>query len=159
MHIPASERPFVCFNRTSLEGILPHRGAALNKIDGVFYESNDAPKTLTGVKNVREDDQDLRGHFPGVPTYPGYAQDEFVCLIAAALIPLACQDLTSEPRVVQKTVRYRKNVAPGDTLVAEVRLHNRRGRFFIFSAEIKNTRNEIIAEYDKIVGTVPAEMT
>ena len=83
--------PFVCFNRKSLETILPHRGAALRKIDGVFY-SVSAPDILTGVKESHDNDPDIEGHFPGAPTYPGYAQDEFVCLVAAALIPIALEE-------------------------------------------------------------------
>ena len=154
MKLVAMKHPFLCFNRNSLETILPHRGTALNKIDGVFYRS-DGAVAVKGVKVVRENDPDLDGHFPGVPTYPGYAQDEFVCLVAAALIPIAYEDLEKEPRVVQKSVRYKKKVAPGDTLIADVRLKDRRSNFFIFSAEIKNMQNETVAEYDKIVGVVP----
>ena len=143
---------FACFNRKSLETILPHRGAALRKIDGVFYFAG-APNRMTGVKEVRENDPDLEGHFPGTPTYPGYAQDEFVCLIAAALIPNACEGLQHDPHVVQKVVRYKKNVVPGDKLIAEVKLHERRSKFFIFSAEIRNQNNETVAEYEKIIGS------
>ena len=142
---------FSCFNRKSLETILPQRGAALKKIDGVFYSST-TPDRMTGLKEVRENDQDLEGHFPGAPTYPGYAQDEFVCLVAAALIPAACGGLSKDPHVVQKVVRYKKNVVPGDKLIAEVKLHERRSKFFIFSAEITNQDNETVAEYDKIIG-------
>ena len=145
--------PFVCFNRKSLETILPHRGAALRKIDGVFY-SADAPDMLTGLKELRDDDPDIEGHFPGAPTYPGYAQDEFVCLVAAALIPIALEDLKTGPRVVQKIVRYKKNASPGDTLIAKVKLDGRRSRFIMFSAEIRNQDNEIIAEYEKIIGAI-----
>jgi 3-hydroxymyristoyl/3-hydroxydecanoyl-(acyl carrier protein) dehydratase len=147
--------PFVCFNRKSLETILPHRGEALRKIDGVFYSSN-TPDRMMGVKGIYHNDQDLEGHFPapGAPTYPGYAQDEFVCLVAAAFIPTAFQDLKNDPYVVQKIVRYRKNAGPGDRLIAEVKLSGRRARFFIFSAEIRNQKNEIIAEYEKIVGAI-----
>lgn len=154
MKVASMDRPFVCFNRKSLETILPHRGAALNKIDGVFYRA-DGSVAVTGMKAVRENDPDLDGHFPGVPTYPGYAQDEFVCLVAASLIPITCEDLKKEPRVVQKSVRYKKAVVPGDVLIAEVKLREKRSNFFIFSAEIRNTRNEIVAEYDKIVGVIP----
>jgi 3-hydroxymyristoyl/3-hydroxydecanoyl-(acyl carrier protein) dehydratase len=143
--------PFLCYNRRSIQSILPHRGAALNKIDGVVYGTN-GRATLMGIKEVREQDPDLEGHFPGAPTYPGYAQDEFVCLVAAALIPIACEDLRQEPHVVQKTVRYKQRVAPGDTLIAEVTLEERRRQFFIFSAVVRNQRNEIVAEYDRIVG-------
>ncbi len=144
---------FTCFNRKNLESILPHRGEALRKIDGVFYTAG-APNTISGIKEIHDRDQDLEGHFPGAPTYPGYAQDEFVCLVAAALIPLAFKDLDHDPYVVQKVVRYKKNAGPGDTLKAEVTLHGRRAKFFMFSAKISNQHNEVIAEYDKIVGAV-----
>jgi 3-hydroxymyristoyl/3-hydroxydecanoyl-(acyl carrier protein) dehydratase len=145
--------PFICFNRKSLEEILPHRGAALRKIDGVFYNAS-APEMMTGIKEIHDNDQDLEGHFPGAPTYPGYAQDEFVCLVAAALIPNAIEGLKTDPHVVQKIVRYKKNAEPGDRLIATVKLTGRRNKFFMFTAEIKNQNNETIAEYEKIVGAV-----
>jgi 3-hydroxymyristoyl/3-hydroxydecanoyl-(acyl carrier protein) dehydratase len=144
---------FTCLNRKGLESILPHRGEALRKIDGVFHCSAD-PNTIFGIKEINEKDHDLEGHFPGAPTYPGYAQDEFVCLVAAALIPIAFKDLESEPYVVQKIVRYKKKVVPGDKLRAKVTLKGRKAKFFIFSALIINQRNELIAEYEKIVGMV-----
>ncbi len=147
--------PFICYNRESLETILPHRGAALNKIDGVLHVSGNHD-AITGLKVVLDDDPDLEGHFPGVPTYPGYAQDEFVCLVAAALIPIIRIGLPNDPHVVQKIVRYKKSVAPGDALIAQVILREKRGKFFIFSAEIRNQRNEVVAEYERIVGAVPA---
>ncbi len=145
--------PFLCYNRAGLESLLPHRDAALNKIDGVCFVS-DGSDTLMGLKEVKDSDPDLRGHFPGAPTYPGYAQDEFVCLVAAALISIAYSGLKKNPHVVQKNVRYRRSVGPGDTLIAEVRLLEMRSRFYIFSAEIRNQRNEMVAEYEKIVGAV-----
>jgi 3-hydroxymyristoyl/3-hydroxydecanoyl-(acyl carrier protein) dehydratase len=144
---------FICYNRAGLESLLPHRGAALNKIDGVFSDSRESG-ILTGRKEVKDDDPDMRGHFPGAPTYPGYEQDEFVCLVAAALISIAYRGLEDNPHVVQKNVRYRRHVVPGDTLFAEVRLRETRSRFYIFSAEIRNQRNELVAEYERIVGAV-----
>ncbi len=51
-------------------------------------------------------------------------------------------------------MRYKKNAVPGDKLVAEVTLHGRKAKFFMFSARITNQRNEVIAEYEKIVGAV-----
>ena len=144
---------FTCFNRKSLETILPHRGAALRKIDGVFY-SHGSPAVITGVKEIYEQDHDLEGHFPGGPVYPGYAQDEFVCLVAAALVSLSNKGLKHNPYVIQKIVRYKKNAGPGDTLISSVRLDAKKTRFYIFSAELKNQKNEIIAEYEKIVGAV-----
>ena len=148
-----TDAAFHCFNKKSLETILPHRGAALRKIDGVFYCPK-TPEVIHGVKIIHDTDEDLEGHFPGAPTYPGYAQDEFVCLVAAALIPTTVEDLKNDPHVVQKIVRYKKNVVPGDKLTAKVKLHGRKAKFFMFSAEIRNQNNEIIAEYEKIVGAV-----
>ena len=144
---------FECFNRKSLEALLPHRGAALGKIDGVFYNSR-TPNMLIGLKEVRMDDPELDGHFPQVPTYPGYAQDEFVCLVAAALIPISIEEFKANPHVVQKIVRYKTNAVPGDRLIAEVKLNGRRGRFFMFSADIKNQNKEVVAEYEKIIGAL-----
>ncbi len=144
---------FSCFNRSGLEGLLPHRGAALRKIDGVFYRS-EAAGSMVGVKQISPDDQDLEGHFPGAPTYPGYAQDEFICLVAAALLSFENEGLKNNPHVVQKIVRYRKNAGPGDTLFAEVRVNERRGKFIMFSGEIRNQDKELVAEYEKIVGAV-----
>jgi 3-hydroxymyristoyl/3-hydroxydecanoyl-(acyl carrier protein) dehydratase len=145
--------PFLCFNRAGLESILPHRGSALSKIDGVYWGPQGSG-IIAALKEVKENDPDLSGHFPGAPTYPGYAQDEFVCIAAAALISLEHSALQKDPHVVQKIVRYRRAVAPGDTLIAEVRLRETRSRFYIFTAEIRNQRNEMVAEYEKIVGAV-----
>jgi len=148
-----TDAAFVCMNRKSLETILPHRGAALRKIDGVFYSSN-TPNVILGVKTIRDTDEDLEGHFPGAPTYPGYAQDEFVCLVAAALTSLSIKGLKNHPYVIQKISRYKKNAVHGDTLITEVKMNGNRNKFFMFSAEIRNQRNEIVAEYEKIVGAV-----
>jgi len=144
---------FICFNRNSLAEILPHRGPALRKIDGVFLNLGN-PKAIIGIKQIQPDDPDIEGHFPGAPTYPGYAQDEFVCLVAAAFVSCSIDGLSTNPHVVQKIAKYKKSAAPGDTLTAEVKFLDRRGRFFLFSAEIRNQRNEIIADYEKIVGAV-----
>ena len=147
------DTPFVCFNRKGLERILPHRGAALRKINGVFYSIGD-PDVMFGIKEIHDNDRDLEGHFPGAPTYPGYAQDEFVCLVAAAIIPTTVEGLKTDPHVVQKIVRYKNSAGPGDKLIAKVRLKGRRAKFFVFSAEIRNQNNEVVAEYEKIIGAV-----
>ncbi len=148
-----TDAAFLCFNKKSLETILPHRGAALRKIDGVLY-CRKTPEVIHGVKVIHDSDEDLEGHFPGAPTYPGYAQDEFVCLAAAALTALAFKGLRNHPHVVQKIARYKRNAAHGDTLTTEVRFNGKRNRFYMFSAEVKNQRNELVAEYEKIVGVV-----
>jgi 3-hydroxyacyl-[acyl-carrier-protein] dehydratase len=144
---------FTCFNRKSLEEILPHRGNALRKIDGVFHYSG-APETMLGIKVICAADQDIEGHFPGAPTYPGYAQDEFICLVAAALVSVTNKGLKTNPHVVQKIVRYKRNAVPGDTLIAEVKITGRKGRFIVFSGEIRNQDHELVADYERIVGAV-----
>jgi 3-hydroxymyristoyl/3-hydroxydecanoyl-(acyl carrier protein) dehydratase len=148
-----TDAAFLCFSKKSLETILPHRGPALRKIDGVFY-SPQTPEVIHGVKIIHDTDEDLEGHFPGYPTYPGYAQDEFVCLTAAALTALSFKGLKNHPHVVQKIARYKKNAVHGDILTTEVKFNGKKNRFYMFSAEVKNQNNEIVAEYEKIVGVV-----
>lgn len=144
---------FECFNKEGLAAILPHRGNALRKIDGVFLDRGNLSK-ISGVKEITADDPDLDGHFPGAPTYPGYAQDEFACLTAAALIFYTANGSERNPHVVQKTVKYKKSVVPGDRLLAEVTLTGKKKRFFLFTAEIRNQHDELVAEYERIVGVV-----
>lgn len=144
---------FSCFNRQGLADILPHRGSALRMIDGVFFD-HASPLSIHGFKNVLHDERELDGHFPSRPTYPGYAQDEFVCLTAAALILFSIQGLEGNPHVVQKTARYKRTVSPGDRLTAAVRLDGRKSRFFLFSGEIRNQHGEVVAEYQRIMGSM-----
>ncbi len=144
---------FACFNRKGLENILPHRGAALRKIDGIFYHSG-SPSTMLGVKNISASDLDLEGHFPGAPTYPGYAQDEFICLVAAAFVSVSNDGLKTNPHVVHKIVRYKRKAGPQDTLIAEVKLIGKKNRFVLFSGEIRNQHQELVAEYERIVGAI-----
>ena len=129
----------------------PGRGTQKNRC--CFIQGQHSSHAYGRQGNPPED-PDLDGHFPGAPTYPGYAQDEFTCLVAAALIPLSIEGLKTDPYVVQKIVRYKKNAVPGDRLIAEVKLDGRRGKFFMFSGSIKNQNDEIVAEYEKIVGAV-----
>ena len=144
---------FACFNREGLADILPHRGAALRTIDGVFFDHN-APGSILGFKQVMPDEAEMDGHFPSQPTYPGYAQDEFACLTAAALILYPLKGQGANPYVIQKTARYKKQVLPGDHLTATIRLDGRKSRFYLFSGEIRNQHDEIVAHYEKIVGAL-----
>ena len=82
------------------------------------------------------------------------AQDEFICLVAATLVSLTNNGLKTNPHVVHKIVRYKRNAAPGDTLIAQVKLTGKKGRFLIFSGDIRNQRQELVAEYERIVGAV-----
>jgi 3-hydroxymyristoyl/3-hydroxydecanoyl-(acyl carrier protein) dehydratase len=148
-----TQASFTCFHRKGLEAILPHRAAALRMIDGVFFDHR-TPERILGFKHVLQGETELDGHFPAQPTYPGYAQDEFACLTAAALILHTVDGLDGNPYVVQKTVRYKRTVSPGDRLTAAIRLEGTRSRFFLFSGEIRNQHNDVVAEYERIMGAV-----
>jgi len=82
---------------------------------GVFHSSTD-PNTIFGIKEVHDGDKDLEGHFPGSPTYPGYAQDEFrVPCRRGSHAPSRARALIIDPYVVQKVVRYKKKTLPPAT--------------------------------------------
>jgi acyl-CoA thioesterase FadM len=74
--------------------------------------------------------------------------------VAATLIPISIEGFKTDPHVVQKIVRYKKHAVPRDRLIAEVRPNGRRGRFIMFTAGIINQNNEVVAEYERIIGAV-----
>lgn len=113
-------------DRRQIEAILPHRDPFL-LIDRVIELV--PGEYAVAEKDVLPTDDVFRGHFPGHPVFPGVLQLE-------ALAQTGAVALLSEPEFVGKIVlfagvdhvRFRRPVAPGDTLRLETRLAERRGR-------------------------------
>lgn len=141
------------FDKTGIEGLIPHRGRA-SKIDGLIF-NDENPKIITAIKNVTEDDPDFDGHFPGDPTYPGVSQIECTNLAAASLIALTVPELSGLPLLIRVGVsNFKKEVRPGDTLKIVVKITNNvKNKFITFDGKINNQRDELVMNVEGSKGT------
>ena len=105
--------------------LLPHRYPML-LIDRVL--ELDPGKRIVGLKNVSANEQFFQGHFPGAPVMPGVLIVEAMAQCSAVLF------LRDLPERDQKLflfggvdkARFRKPVVPGDQLIMECEVLQRR---------------------------------
>lgn len=115
-----------------IQAAIPHRWPFL-LVDRVT-ELEPAQRAV-GLKNVTVNEWFFQGHVPGYPIMPGV-------MIVEALAQLALIVLRSAPEHADKMflfagideLRFRRPVAPGDTLHLEVELAAQEGSSFTFSA-------------------------
>jgi UDP-3-O-[3-hydroxymyristoyl] N-acetylglucosamine deacetylase/3-hydroxyacyl-[acyl-carrier-protein] dehydratase len=112
-------------NIEQVMNLLPHRPPFLLvdrilKIDG---------NKIVGVKNVTMNEDFFRGHFPGHPIMPGVLQLEAMAQVAGIVL-LKQAELASQVAYFMsaESVKWRKPVLPGDTLIIEVELTKIRGK-------------------------------
>jgi UDP-3-O-[3-hydroxymyristoyl] N-acetylglucosamine deacetylase/3-hydroxyacyl-[acyl-carrier-protein] dehydratase len=105
--------------------ILPHRYPFLMvdriiKIDG---------NKITGVKNVTINEPYFQGHFPSAPIMPGVLQLEAIAQVAGVMMLRQAENFGKLAYFMSaESVRWRKPVRPGDTLVIDVELTKTRGK-------------------------------
>jgi UDP-3-O-[3-hydroxymyristoyl] N-acetylglucosamine deacetylase / 3-hydroxyacyl-[acyl-carrier-protein] dehydratase len=105
--------------------ILPHRYPFLmvdkvTKIDG---------NKLTAIKNVSNNESYFQGHFPNHPIMPGVLQLEAIAQAAGILTLRQAESFGKLAYFMSaESVKWRKPVRPGDTLVIEVELTKSRGK-------------------------------
>jgi len=105
--------------------ILPHRYPFLMvdkiiKIDG---------NKITGVKNVTINEPYFQGHFPNQPIMPGVLQLEAIAQVAGVMMLRQAENFGKLAYFMSaESVRWRKPVRPGDTLVIDVELTKMRGK-------------------------------
>jgi 3-hydroxyacyl-[acyl-carrier-protein] dehydratase len=133
------------YNSNDIEKVLPHRYPFL-LIDKVI--EMEAGKTATAVKNVTVNEFFFQGHFPGNHVMPGV-------LIVEALAQTGAFAILSLPENKGKTayfggiksMRFRKKVVPGDTLILKTEIIKSKGSLGIGHATAY-VNNEIAAEGD-----------
>lgn len=105
--------------------ILPHRYPFL-LIDRVTrIEGN----TLTAIKNVTINEPFFQGHFPHHPIMPGVLQLEAMAQAAGILMLKQAENAGKIAYFMSaESVKWRKPVRPGDTLVINVELTKSRGK-------------------------------
>ncbi|HEY3860556.1 MAG TPA: UDP-3-O-acyl-N-acetylglucosamine deacetylase [Verrucomicrobiae bacterium] len=105
--------------------VLPHRYPFLMvdkiiKIDG---------NKITGIKNVTINEPYFQGHFPNQPIMPGVLQLEAIAQVAGVMMLRQAENFGKLAYFMSaESVRWRKPVRPGDTLVIDVELTKSRGK-------------------------------
>jgi UDP-3-O-[3-hydroxymyristoyl] N-acetylglucosamine deacetylase/3-hydroxyacyl-[acyl-carrier-protein] dehydratase len=105
--------------------ILPHRYPFLmvdrvTKIDGIKIQA---------IKNVSINEPFFEGHFPGHPIMPGVLQLEAIAQVAGILTLNNPENWGKIAYfLAADTVKWRKPVLPGDTLVIDVEVMKSRGK-------------------------------
>lgn len=105
--------------------LLPHRYPFLMVDRVTLIEGN----RIVGVKNVSINEPVFQGHFPGHPIFPGVLQLEAVAQVAGILMMKRAENLNKLAYfMAADTVKWRKPVRPGDTLVVDVEITKARGK-------------------------------
>ena len=110
---------------TQVMKILPHRYPILMVDKVTRIEGN----KITGVKNVSANEPYFLGHFPGHPIMPGVLQLEAIAQVAGILMLRQADNFGKLAYFMSaESVKWRKPVKPGDSVVIDVELIKSRGK-------------------------------
>jgi UDP-3-O-[3-hydroxymyristoyl] N-acetylglucosamine deacetylase/3-hydroxyacyl-[acyl-carrier-protein] dehydratase len=112
-------------------------------------------KKVVGVKSVTNNEPFFQGHFPGQPVMPGVLIVEAMAQTGGILL------LNALPNIEEKlvyfmqinNVKFRKPVVPGDQLILEVELVNKRSKVFIMKGKTF-VNDELVCEAELMAGIV-----
>jgi UDP-3-O-[3-hydroxymyristoyl] N-acetylglucosamine deacetylase/3-hydroxyacyl-[acyl-carrier-protein] dehydratase len=105
--------------------MLPHRYPFLMVDRIVKVDGNH----ITGLKNVTINEPYFLGHFPGHPIMPGVLQLEAMAQVAGILMLRQAEHARKLAYFMSaESVKWRRPVRPGDTLVIDVELTKWRGK-------------------------------
>lgn len=126
--------------------ILPHRYPML-LVDRIL--ELEPGKRIVGLKNVTANEQFFQGHFPGAPVMPGVLIVEAMAQCGAVLFLRDIPDRNKKLFLfggVDKA-RFRKPVVPGDQLIMELELLQKRATTIRLRGTARVNGN-VVAEAD-----------
>jgi UDP-3-O-[3-hydroxymyristoyl] N-acetylglucosamine deacetylase/3-hydroxyacyl-[acyl-carrier-protein] dehydratase len=105
--------------------LIPHRYPFLMLDKVIKIDGN----KVTAVKNVSVNEPYFQGHFPGHPIMPGVLQLEAMAQAAGILTLKQAENFGKLAYFMSaESVKWRKPVRPGDTMIIEVELTKTRGK-------------------------------
>jgi beta-hydroxyacyl-ACP dehydratase FabZ len=129
--------------------LLPHRYPML-LVDRVLDISEDG-KHIVGLKNVSANEEFFQGHFPGAPVMPGVLIVEAMAQCSALL---GLREMTAEQRAGKlflfggiDKARFRRPVVPGDQLILECEVLQRRSNM-VKMRGVAKVNGAVVAEAD-----------
>lgn len=135
--------------------VLPHRGIALDIVDGVidFNDTVGGAETLTAVKLLKPEDFVFAGHFPGKPVCPGHWLLEMGALTVALLYFCLYGKNEGRPALVKVSeLTFRHPATPGSVIFIKASAPNRTSRSFAAAVNITNADNKTIMTAGSLMG-------
>lgn len=121
-------------NIEEIKKVIPHRYPFL-LVDRVLELEEESIKA---IKNVTANEEFFNGHFPGQPIMPGVLQVEALAQTGAIMLMTQQADDPQETLMVFTGInkcKFRRQVVPGDQLVLEVELVNKKRNFVTMSGK------------------------
>ena len=143
----------VIFDINAIQNILPHRYPFL-LIDKIVEFKLD--EKIVSIKNITINEPFFQGHFPGNPIMPGVLILEAMAQTGGIMM-LNGNDNIKESVVYFMGIdkaRFRKPVLPGDTLVIEAIMTNKRRNVCQFDAKAY-VRGELVCEASLMATVAP----